>query len=56
MNSSLNKIAVAVIDDQWIKGAKIMVMGCVNKSFFKLMYWIYVRYIQITPGDLVNNQ
>ena len=27
MNSDLNKIVVAAIDEQWIKGKKYMVMG-----------------------------
>ena len=33
-----------------------MVMGYANKSFIDLMDWLYVRYGQITPGDLMQNQ
>ena len=33
-----------------------MVMGYVNKYFVGLMDWMYVRYGQITPGDLMQNQ
>ena len=33
-----------------------MVMGYTNKSFVKLMDWLYVQYGHITPGDLVRNQ
>ena len=56
MNSVRKKIVVAVIDDQWIKGAKNMVMGYANKSFVDLMDWIYVRYVKIMPGELMHNQ
>ena len=37
MDSDLNKIVVAAIDVQCIKGSKDMVMGYTNKSFVKLM-------------------
>ena len=56
MNSSLKKIDVTDIDEQWIKGAKDMAMGYVNKYFVGLMDWMYVRYGQITPGYLMRNQ
>ena len=56
MNNSLNKIVIAAIDNQWIKGAKYMVMGYANNSFVELVDWIYIRYVQITPRDLMSNQ
>ena len=56
MNSALNKIVVAAIDDQWNKGGKYIVMGWANKYFVELMYWIYLSYVQITPRDLMINQ
>ena len=56
MNSSLKKITVTVIDAQWIKGAKDMVMVYANNLFIKLTDWFYIRYIQITPKYLMNNQ
>ena len=48
MKSDLKKIAVADIDEQWIKGTKDMLMGYSNKYFVELMAWIYARYGQIT--------
>ena len=33
MNNALNKIVVAAINDQWIKGAKYMVVGYASKYF-----------------------
>ena len=33
-----------------------MVMGHTNKSFVKLMHWLYVRYIKMTRVDLMRNQ
>ena len=36
MNSALKKIVVAVIDKQWMKGAKYKVMGYTNESFVEL--------------------
>ena len=56
MNNSFKKIIVAAINKQWIKGAKDMVMGYANKSFVELMDWLYVRYDQIMPGYLMQNQ
>ena len=56
MNSSLKKILIADIDEQWIKGVNYMVMGYANKSFVNLMGCMYLRYAQITQGDLVWNQ
>ena len=56
MNSALNKIVVAAIDNQWIKGAKDMVMGYANNSFVELMGWLYFRYFQIMPGYLMRNE
>ena len=50
MNSDLNKISVAAIDEQWIKGGKYVVVGYSNKSFVEFMDFLYVRYGQITPG------
>ena len=56
MNSSINKIVIVAIYKQWIKGEKYIMMGYANNSFVKLMYCMYVRYGQITPGDLMQNQ
>ena len=56
MNRYLKKISVAAIYDQRIQGAKYMVIGYANKSFVELMDWIYVRYEQIIPRDLIRNQ
>ena len=56
MNRYLKKISVAAIYDQRIQGAKYMVIGYANKSFVELMDWIYVRYEQIIPRDLMRNQ
>ena len=56
MNSALKKTVVASIDGQWIKWKKDMLMGYANKSFVELTEWLYVRYRQITPGDLMKNQ
>ena len=53
INSSLKKISVAAINEHWIKGAKDMVMGYVNKYFRELMDWIYLWYGHITPRDLI---
>ena len=55
MNSAQKKIIVAAIDNQWIKGENYMVMGHAKKSFIGFMDWIYVRYDQITPKDLMKN-
>ena len=56
IHSTLKKIVVAYINNQWIKGGKDMVMGHTNKSFVKLMHWLYVRYIKMTHVDLMRNQ
>ena len=40
INSFLKKIIFIAIGDQWIKGAKVMVMGYDKKSFFAFMYWL----------------
>ena len=56
MNSTLKKIFIAAINEQWIKWAKDMVVRYANKYFVEMMNWIYDRYGQITPGDLMNNQ
>ena len=56
MNSSLRKIVVAAIDDQWLKGAKYLVMGYTNKTFVELFYWLYISYGHIKPVDLMNKQ
>ena len=56
MNSALKKIVVADINDQWIKRAKDIVMGYANMSIVELMDWLYMRYKQIMPGDLMQNQ
>ena len=56
MNSSLKKIFVADIEKQWIKGEKYTVMGYTNKSCVELMDCLYVRYGQITPGNLMQNK
>ena len=56
MNSSLKKIFVADIAKQWIKGEKYTVMGYTNKSCVELMDCLYVRYGQITPGNLMQNK
>ena len=55
MNSALKKINAAAIDDQWIKGEKNMVMEYANNSLVELMYWIYIQYGKINPGDLMEN-
>ena len=55
MNSALDKIVLTAIDNQWIKGEKDMVMLNSKKSFVELVDWIYVRYVQITPGYLMDN-
>ena len=44
INSSLNKMVVAAIDDQWLKGAKDLMMGYSNKTFVEIMDWLYIRY------------
>ena len=56
MNSALKKIAVAAINDQYSKGEKHLVMGYATKYFVELGDWIYVRYSQMNPRDLMNNQ
>ena len=56
MNIDFRKVVTANIEKQWMKWAKDMVMGYTNKSFVKLMDWLYVQYGHITPGDLVRNQ
>ena len=56
MNRAFNKIAVASIDDQWIKVEKDMVMGYAKASFVELMNWLYGSYGKITPGYLMRNQ
>ena len=56
MNSFLNKIVVVVINDQCIKREKDMVMGYANTLFVKLMDWLYVSHVQMTPGDMMKNQ
>ena len=56
MNIDFRKVVAANIEKQWMKWAKDMVMGYTNKSFVKLMDWLYVQYGHITPGDLVRNQ
>ena len=56
MNITFKKTAVIAINNQWIKGAKHMGMGYANKYFLELMDWLYVRYVQITPVELVRNQ
>ena len=43
MNSVLNKIVVAAINDHQNKVAKYMVMEYANKFFVERMDWIYVR-------------
>ena len=49
MHSDLKKSVVAAIEEHWTKGTKEMVKGYTNKSFVKLMEWMYVKYGQITP-------
>ena len=49
-------IIIVAIDSQWVKGAKDMMLEYARMFFFKLMDWLYVRCIQITPGDLLRNQ
>ena len=56
MNSALKKTVVVAIDEQRIKRAKDVVMGYANKSFVEVMDWLYVRYGQITPVYLIQNQ
>ena len=56
MNSALKKIFVADIDKQYIKGAKVIVMGYANRAFVKMVRWLYVRCFQITPGHHMRNQ
>ena len=56
MNSALNKIIVAAIDYQSIKGAIDIVMVYANNSFVELIDWLYVWYVQIVTGDLMRNQ
>ena len=38
------KIVAAAIKEQWIKGAKDMVMGYAKKNFAELVDWLYARY------------
>ena len=56
MNSALRNIVIAAIDNQLLKGAKDLVVGCTNKIFVELVYWIYIYYGQIIPGKIMNNQ
>ena len=56
MNITLKKTVGAAINYQWTNGVKDMVMGYAKKSHIKLMDWIYIRYIKITPGYLMKNQ
>ena len=56
MNITFKKTAVIAINNQWTKGAKHMGMGYANKYFLELMDWLYVRYVQITPVELMRNQ
>ena len=56
MNSTLKKIVVEDIREQWIKGAKYMVMVYAKMSFVEFMDCLYLRYGHITPGDLMRNK
>ena len=56
ISSDLNKMAVAAINDQCIKGAKNWVMGCANKTLVEQMNWLYTRYGKIRLRDLMKNQ
>ena len=56
MNSDLKKILVSEIDDQWLKGAKDLVMGYYNKTFVELVDCIYIHYGKTTPGYQMKNQ
>ena len=56
MNSELKKMAVSAINNQWIKGAKNLVMGFANKTFMERMDWLYTCYGKITLIHLMKNQ
>ena len=56
MNSAWRKLWPQKFDDQWLKGVKELVTGYENKTFVEPMYWIYINYRQITPGDITKNQ
>ena len=56
MYSTPKKNVAVSIDDQWIKGARDMVLGYANNSFVQLMDWFYIWYVQIMPRDLLINQ
>ena len=44
MNIFLKKIVVAAINNQWLKGAKDLILEYANKTFLELMYWLYIHY------------
>ena len=44
MSSALKNNFVAAIEEQWIKGAKDMVMGYAKNPFVNLVDCLYVRY------------
>ena len=56
MNIALNKIIVAAIYYQSIKGEIYIVMVYANNSFVELIDWLYVWYVQIMHVDLMQNQ
>ena len=56
MNIFLKKIVVAAINNQWLKGANDLILEYANKTFLELMYWLYIHYRQIYPGDLMKNR
>ena len=56
MYSTPKKNVAVSINDQWIKGARDMVLGYANNSFVQLMDWFYIWYVQIMPRDLLINQ
>ena len=56
MNSSLKKIVVTAINEQWLKGANKLLMGYADKTFLEQMDWLYIHYGKIMPRDLIKNQ
>ena len=56
ISSDLNKMAVAAINDQCIKGAKNLIMGFAKNTLVEQMDWLYTCYGKITLRDLMKNQ
>ena len=54
--STPKKFTTAVIDYQRIKGEKCLLMGNTNKTSVELIDWLYIRYRQIMPVDLMKKQ